>query len=84
MLAPGSEKISTMQQKYAWTLRALWDYLSHQLFKYTCHTYPRSTLSTATLVEEEIRSFHVFVFPTVRASLSSNSRTKNKITTASK
>lgn len=77
------------QHECAWTFRAhgrlpLNSNLKHQALKYTCPTYPRSTLSTATLVEEEIRSFHGLAFPTVRASHFSNSCTKNKITTASK
>ena len=77
------------QHKCAWTFRAhgrppLNNHLKHQALKYSCPTYPRITLSTATLVEEEIRSFHGLAFPTVRASHFSNSCTKNKITTASK
>lgn len=58
--------------------------LKHKLLKRTRQTYPRRTLSTATLVEEETSSLHGLELAPAGASLLSNSRTRNKVTTASK
>lgn len=83
-IALGSEAMALHSCQAARIHMDIGNNLKYQLFKSACHTYPRSTLSTATLVEEEMRSFQGLAFPTVSALHFSNSCTKNKITTASK
>lgn len=83
-IALGSEAMALHSCQAARIHMDIGNNLKYQLFKSACHTHPRSTLSTATLVEEEMRSFQGLAFPTVPASHFSNSCTKNKITTASK
>lgn len=80
ILALGSEGTSLHSRRAA----SLCTGTGAQLFMSACHTYPRSTLSTATLVEEEMRTFHGLALSTVPESHFSNSSTKNRITTASK
>lgn len=50
----------------------------------TAVTYPSSTLSTATLVEDAMRSFHGAGLGPSAASLLSKSCTRNRITTDSR
>lgn len=71
------------QHNYHHHVSALLQFLEEESIKASV-THPSSILSTATLVEEAMRSFHgVALGPSV-ASLFSKSCTRNKITTDSR